>query len=132
MPRRNPPKTALYVRLPASASDKLERATKALGITKKDLITHLVSTYAETAGTTPRPQRSLELVSTGSGVGSYSFRPYDPPEVLTVAQAAQMLQVAESVVLELAEDGSLPGRKLGDTWRFSRDALLEWLGGAGR
>ena len=30
-------------------------------------------------------------------------------------------------MIELAEAGKLPGRKLGDAWRFSRAALVAWL-----
>jgi excisionase family DNA binding protein len=29
----------------------------------------------------------------------------------------------------MAEDGKLPARKVGDEWRFTRSALLRWLGG---
>jgi excisionase family DNA binding protein len=60
-------------------------------------------------------------------VGSYSFQPYDPPEVLNAAQAGQLLQIDEAVVVALAEAGTLPGRKLGAAWRFSRAALVAWL-----
>ena len=31
---------------------------------------------------------------------------------------------------ELAEAGELPGRRIGGEWRFLRQALLAWLGGA--
>jgi excisionase family DNA binding protein len=48
--------------------------------------------------------------------------------VLTPAQLADLLQVEEEAVVELAERGDLPGRKLGDEWRFSRTAVLAWLG----
>lgn len=50
-----------------------------------------------------------------------------PPDVLTPAQAAAFLQVAEAVVLQEAEGGRLPGRKLGADWRFSRQAITDWL-----
>ena len=60
-------------------------------------------------------------------MGSYSFQPYEPPEVMSAAQAAGFLQVEEAVVIELAEAGQLPGRKLGSAWRFSRAALVAWL-----
>jgi excisionase family DNA binding protein len=62
-------------------------------------------------------------------VGHHSFRPADVPEVLTPAQAAVLLQVDEDAVLALAEDGRLPGRRIGDEWRFSRAALVAWLSG---
>jgi excisionase family DNA binding protein len=52
------------------------------------------------------------------------------PDVLTPAQAAALLQVDEDAVLALAEDGRLPGRRIGDEWRFARAAVVEWLSGA--
>jgi excisionase family DNA binding protein len=33
-------------------------------------------------------------------------------------------------VVELAEAGTLPGRRIGEQWRFSRPALIEWLAGS--
>ena len=60
-------------------------------------------------------------------VGRHSFRPRSP-EVLTLEDAAALLQVEPDVVLELARAGTLPGRELGGEWRFARVALLEWLG----
>ena len=59
--------------------------------------------------------------------GAYSFQPHDPPEVMTAAQAADFLQIAETAVVELAAAGKLPGRRLGRDWRFSRAALVAWL-----
>ncbi len=46
---------------------------------------------------------------------------------MNAGQAGQFLQVDESVVVEMAEAGKLPGRKLGAEWRFSRAALVAWL-----
>jgi excisionase family DNA binding protein len=60
-------------------------------------------------------------------VGTYSFQPYEPPEIMNAAQAGQFLQIDEKMVIELAEAGKLPGRKLGPVWRFSREALVAWL-----
>jgi excisionase family DNA binding protein len=62
-------------------------------------------------------------------VGHHSFRPADVPDVLTPAQAAALLQVDEDAVLALAEAGRLPGRRIGDEWRFARAALVAWLSG---
>lgn len=49
-------------------------------------------------------------------------------EVLDVKQAAELLQVHPVTVRNLAAGGEIPGRKLGGQWRFSRAALLRWLG----
>src|SRR5688572_6469804 len=132
MAKKNPPDTALYVRLPATAGEKLDRASEALGIAKKDLVAGLVARYVDpdsqrglsALGSLSQPRKvSVDVGDGGPAVGSYSFQPYDPPEVMTAEQAAQLLQIEEALVVELAEAGKLPGRKLGAVWRFSRGAL---------
>jgi excisionase family DNA binding protein len=75
------------------------------------------------------PRRiSIELGEAQPVVGYHAFRPAEPAEILTAAEAAAMLGVEEAAVLELAESGELPGRRIADAWRFSRRALLDWLG----
>jgi excisionase family DNA binding protein len=132
---------ALFVRLPAAAADKLDRAAEALGVRKKDLVAGLVTRYVD-----PDSRRGLsalgalsaahkvtvDLGEPGPTLGSYSFQPYDPPEVMNAEQAGQFLQIAEDVVVTMAEAGKLPGRKLGSAWRFSRAALVAWLAGPER
>jgi excisionase family DNA binding protein len=138
MSKKTPPETALYVRIPATAVDKLDRAAEALGVHKKDLVAGLVSKYVDpdsrhglsALGTLSQPRRvTVDLGEPGPTMGSYSFQPYDPPEVMNAEQAGQFLQIDEKVVNELAEAGKLPGRKLGTAWRFSRAALVTWLAG---
>jgi excisionase family DNA binding protein len=139
MRKQAPPETALYVRIPTLAVEKLGRAAEALGVHKKDLVAGLVTKYVD-----PDSPRGLDALSALSqprrvtvGVegppltlGSYSFQTYDPPEVpevMNVQEAAQFLQVDEAIMIEMAEAGQLPGRKLGSAWRFSRAALVAWL-----
>ncbi|MES1205867.1 MAG: helix-turn-helix domain-containing protein, partial [Pseudomonadota bacterium] len=50
-----------------------------------------------------------------------------PPEVMNAEQAGEFLQVDASVVVEMADSGKLPGRKVGAVWRFARAALVAWL-----
>jgi len=88
MAKKQQPETALYVRLPAAASDKLDRASEATGIAKKDLVAGLVTRYID-----PNSENGL------STVGSYSFQPYDAPEIMSAEQAAQLLQIDEKLVL---------------------------------
>lgn len=138
MSRKPANETPLYVRLPATAGRKLDRASEVLGIPKKDLVANLVAKYVD-----PDSQRGLQAlgflsqprpvaVQANSGestVGRYSFLPYETPEVMNAEQAAQLLAVEENVVVQMAEAGKLPGRKLGSVWRFSRASVLAWLGG---
>lgn len=134
--KKTPPETALYVRLPATAGEKLDRASEALGIPKKDLVAGLVAKYVDpdsqrglsALGSLSQPRRiSIDLSDHGPAMGTYSFQPYDPPEVMNAEQAGKLLQIEEKLVIELAEAGKLPGRKLGTAWRFSRAALIAWL-----
>ncbi len=106
----------LYVRLPTTAADGLDRAAFELQVSKQDLVADLV-------------HRHLELPDGGLTVGRASFPP-PPSEVLTAAEAAQLLQSTEAAVIELAEAGELPGRKVGGAWRFARAAVLDWLAAA--
>jgi excisionase family DNA binding protein len=154
MPRKTAIEGALFVRLPATAVGKLDRAAEALGMRKKDLVAGLVSKYVDpdsrrglsVLGSLATHKVTVELGSVGSvgrkeaTVGAYSFQPYDsppppeaPPEVLSAEQAGKLLQIGEPVVREMAEAGKLPGRKLGfgpgAVWRFSRAALVAWLSG---
>jgi excisionase family DNA binding protein len=48
--------------------------------------------------------------------------------VLDLAEAAELLRVSENDLQALAESGEIPGRRIGSVWRFSRQALLHWLG----
>lgn len=142
MPRRPaPPEGALYVRLPAEAVEKLHRAAEALGVHKKDLVAGLVTKYVDpdskkglsALGTLAHPRRvTVDFADGSPTLGAYSFQPREPPEVLNVAQAAELLQLDTKVLLEMAEAGKLPGRKLGKEWRFSRSAIIAWLGGVER
>ncbi|HTL34209.1 MAG TPA: helix-turn-helix domain-containing protein [Kofleriaceae bacterium] len=136
MPRKSPPETPLYVRLPNAASDKLERAAAALGVKKKDLVANLVTTYVDpdskqglSALGRLATRKALDTNQTGPMLGSYSFQSYsqDFPDVMNSRQAGHFLQIEEKLLIELAEKGELPGKKLGPVWRFSREALVAWL-----
>jgi len=52
------------------------------------------------------------------------------PEVMTLGEAASFLRMTPVELGQLADWRQVPGRRIGDQWRFSRAALLEWLEGA--
>lgn len=128
-PRRESDYTALYVRIPSAEAEKLHRAADVLRTPKRELITKLVARFdpadpvwtQELAGPPMPAEAEWEI-------GRHSFRPAETLEVLTSVQLAELLQVEEEAVVELAESGELPGRKVGEEWRFSRSAVLAWLG----
>jgi excisionase family DNA binding protein len=49
------------------------------------------------------------------------------PEVLTLAEAAAYLRVAEAEVIHMVGPRGLPGRLIGSEWRFSKTAIEHWL-----
>ena len=134
------PTAALYVRLPHPEFEKLDRAAEALATNKKALVTTLVSHYvdpdsdaglARLRSISAAPRRvTVDVPGDTIAVGHHAFTPSPLPDVLTPAQAAELLQVSEDEVVELAEAGGLPGRRIGGRWRVSRPALIAWLAGA--
>ena len=121
-----PDKAALYVRIPKAQADRLDEAAFTLKRAKQDLVAGLLTTYGD-VDTLRRV--TVETAADGLTVGHAEFRPLSPPDVLTVAQLAEWLQVEEPAITELADSGELPGRRLGGEWRFAREAVLAWLAG---
>src|SRR3954447_8126873 len=101
-------RTALYVRIPQSHADKLDRAAFELKVSKQDLITGLVEDMKIAPGFTRRRTEVVEVDDTLS-VGRASFMPAGPREVLTLDEAADLLQVEPAVVATMAADGEMPG-----------------------
>ena len=104
--------TPLYVRLPRAEADRLDRAAFEGRVSKRELVTEAVRVHLG-----------------GMERGRIELPPADqaPPEVLTLAQAADLLQVPEDAVRSLAEGGEIPGRLIAGEWRFARAALVAWL-----
>jgi len=117
-------RTALYVRIPTAEAEKLDRAAFELKTSKQDLVAGLVSRYGD-LDTLRRV--TVQTTEDGLSIGHASFRAFPPPDVLTVPQLAEWLQVDEAAIAELAAAGELPGRRLAGEWRFARDAVLDWL-----
>src|SRR4051794_20286591 len=56
-------------------------------------------------------------------------RPLSKTQVMTLAEAAKFLRVSRPKLRELAEQGWVPARQLGEDWRFLKSALEDWLRG---
>ena len=52
-----------------------------------------------------------------------------PSEVMSIEELAEYLKISRSTLYKLAQDGVLPGQKVGKRWRFHKDAIDEWLRG---
>lgn len=48
-------------------------------------------------------------------------------EILTPVQVAKLLKLHLKTVYKLAEDGTIPGNRIGRNWRFKRSAIMEHL-----
>jgi excisionase family DNA binding protein len=116
---------ALYVRLPNDAAEKLDRAAFEMRVPKQDLVADLVENHLGAVAGTRRVV--VESLDDSLTVGHHSFTPAAELEVLTLDEAADLLRIDRDELTKLAKSGKVPGRQLGDTWRFTRTALLEWL-----
>jgi len=47
--------------------------------------------------------------------------------IMTVKDVAEYLRMSEAKVYRLANEGALPVVRIGNTWRFRKDLLDEWL-----
>jgi excisionase family DNA binding protein len=94
----------------------LDRLAEATGRRKQSLVSELLGDQLPVAR--PLSVGRLEVINTpGAGDG-----------VLTLEEVAKLLKVPAETVRSRAEAGELPGRRLGKEWRFSRMAVLAWLG----
>lgn len=48
-------------------------------------------------------------------------------EILTLVEVAVFLKAGKKTVYRLAQQGEIPGFKLGGTWRFRRGELERWI-----
>jgi len=134
--RRDDDTAALFVRLPLEEAEKLDRFAFERRIPKRDVVRRLVAERLDDADVLwhrpappPHPYTIPLPPDPEVVVGRADFIPAPAPEVLTAAQAAELLQTDEEAVLALAEAGDLPGRRIGEEWGFLRRAVLAWLGG---
>lgn len=142
MPSKEPTsnETGVFVRLPDTQARLLDRAAAAVPARKKDLISGLLARHLDPD--TPEGLEELRAIATPSGrarriviepdesrlqPGFAAFSPSAPPEVLDAAGAAELLAIDVETLLKLAEGGQVPGRRVGDQWRFARQGLLDWL-----
>ena len=102
----------LYVRLALEPSRRLDRAVATSGRSKRQIVEDAVREHLDDQGTV---------------VGRIALREA-PPDVLTLEEAAVMLRVTPGDLQAAAAAGHVPGRRIGEEWRFARPALLAWLG----
>jgi PTS system nitrogen regulatory IIA component len=50
-----------------------------------------------------------------------------PEKLMTLAEVAEYLQIKERTIYQWAQQGKIPGFKLGNIWRFKRDDIELWI-----
>ena len=55
----------------------------------------------------------------------------ETPEIMTVEQAAEYLQVVPETIRRAAREGSLPAAKFGKSWRFRKVDVDDFLSRGG-
>jgi len=50
-----------------------------------------------------------------------------PDNVMTIVELSKYLKISRSTLYKLAQEGKLPGQKVGRHWRFHREAIDWWL-----
>ena len=48
-------------------------------------------------------------------------------DVLTLNEVAEYLRIPRSTMYKLAQEGRIPGQKVGRQWRFRTDTVNRWL-----
>jgi excisionase family DNA binding protein len=110
-------RSALYVRIPTPLAESLDRLAFEKRMAKQEIVAD-----------------ALRRITVESGddaltVGHAEVHPAPAPDVLTLSGVAELLQVEKAKAKAMAEQGELPGRRIGGSWRFSREAVLRWLAG---
>ena len=49
-------------------------------------------------------------------------------DVLDIQGACELLGISIKTFQKLLREETIPGRKIGREWRFSRHALIDWIG----
>ena len=112
-------RSALYVRIPTPLAEGLDRLAFEKRMAKQDLVADALRRI------------TVETRDDALTVGHAEALPAAASDVLTLSGVAQLLQVDKAKVKAMADRGELPGRRVGGSWRFSREAVLRWLGGEG-
>jgi excisionase family DNA binding protein len=49
-------------------------------------------------------------------------------DILNLEEAALLLGISLKTFQKVLREGDIPGRKIGREWKFSRRALIDWVG----
>jgi hypothetical protein len=113
-------KTPLFVRLPKQQVTSLDRLADRTGRSKQHLLSEIL---ADRLAAGPLSVGRVEVANPPGATDD---------DVLTLEEAATLFKLSPQAMQAAAESGDAPGRRFGKDWRFSRLALLAWLGRSGQ
>jgi excisionase family DNA binding protein len=91
------------------------------------MIRMLLPARKEESEMAPMKSKTARRPENGPPVVRGAPAPAQAVEVLNLAEAAAYLRTSEANVLNLVQTRGLPGRDIGDGWRFLKFALQHWL-----
>lgn len=47
--------------------------------------------------------------------------------ILTVEEVASFLKLSEATIYRMAQEGKIPAKRVGRSWRFSQAQIQEWF-----
>ncbi|MCP5207852.1 MAG: helix-turn-helix domain-containing protein [Hahellaceae bacterium] len=53
--------------------------------------------------------------------------PDQSEEIMTIEELAVYLKIPKSTLYKQAQEGKIPGQKIGKQWRFGRKAIDRWM-----
>ena len=102
----------VFIRLPSEQAAALDRLADRSGRSKQHVVSEIVGHALAQPKPAPLAMGRVEVATAADSRAD---------EVLTLDEVA-------SVLKQRAEDGDLPARRFGSEWRFSKLAVLSWLG----
>jgi excisionase family DNA binding protein len=48
-------------------------------------------------------------------------------EILTVGQVSKLLKLHQRTIYKLVRNGTIPGRRVGKSWRFLKSEIVKWF-----
>ena len=127
MPTSPPPLKAIYVRLPQDDAARLDAVAASTGVSKQRLVGEAVRGHLDGALEAGGDRLVVGRAALREPVSEVTPDPQLSGEVMTLGEVAVLLRVDERQVRRSAEESELPGRLIGDDWRFARAAVLSWL-----
>ena len=67
----------------------------------------------------------LARSSTRLTSGDLAANKIDDDEILTVSQVSELLKLHQRTIYKLAQNGKIPARRLGKSWRFLKAAITK-------